>query len=142
METKIDVRPQVAAGVAFLDEADPDWWKPGGPDAIDLDELDLGEPRSCILGQRCPAEVLRAYRAGQRRPTEGDLYFAQLEHLSHLTAADEAAKWASDHGFTVAIWVESGFRDVSQEALEGELPRFDALTAAWRTEIEKRRAAL
>lgn len=47
----------VAAGVAFLDEHDPDWWRADVERAIDLDRLDIVDERLCVLGQRCPLEI-------------------------------------------------------------------------------------
>ena len=52
------VRDRVEAGVAWLDQHDPGWWKvdqPGhGPNGgpIDLDVLDIQSPCRCVLGQR------------------------------------------------------------------------------------------
>lgn len=58
----------VAAGVALLDQAQPDWWK-----HIDLDTLDMSGCYSCILGQ-----LYGSYSTGREdlgiEPGEGDLY--------------------------------------------------------------------
>ena len=52
------VRDRVEAGVAWLDQHDPGWWKvdqpghgtDGGP--IDLDQLNMRSTCNCVLGQR------------------------------------------------------------------------------------------
>ena len=40
------IAERVAAGAAFLDEQDPDWWR-----NLDLQSLDLGSCTRCVLGQ-------------------------------------------------------------------------------------------
>src|SRR5882757_5718389 len=46
MTAPVQVSERVAAGVAWLDENVPGW-----PAKIDLDELDMGSPSCCVLGQ-------------------------------------------------------------------------------------------
>lgn len=50
---------RVAAGVAWLDEHDPGWWREDAPEhltrdaqPIDLDRLDIDDPCRCVLGYR------------------------------------------------------------------------------------------
>jgi len=43
------IAERVAAGAAFLDEHDPDWWK-----RIDLASLNLRSTCHCVLGQLYP----------------------------------------------------------------------------------------
>jgi len=60
--TRRELMANVARGVKLLDEKDPLWWN-GGEGAskpaidgmvghIDLDELDMSDTASCVLGQR------------------------------------------------------------------------------------------
>ncbi|HTJ37080.1 MAG TPA: hypothetical protein VL738_27960, partial [Dactylosporangium sp.] len=55
------IAERVAAGAAFLDEHDPEWWRADVERAIDLDKLNLGHGDACILGQRCPVSQLAAF---------------------------------------------------------------------------------
>lgn len=128
------ITERVAAGAAFLDEHDPDWWREDVERAIDLDKLDLGESDRCILGQRCPLEVLASYLETDTEdlsaPDFGDTYFAYSERLSGLHGAG-LPYWARDHGFT--------FITVPGEASALEI--WDDLTAEWKRVITGRRAA-
>ena len=110
------IAERVAAGAAFLDEHDPDWWRADVERAIDLETLDLGYGSRCVLGQRCPFET--------------DAPFSdQAAVLSGLSWDDE------DNGAAIAIWaVQHGF-DAGSEDSEA------SLTAEWRKVITERRSA-
>lgn len=124
---------RVAAGAAFLDEHDPDWWRADVERAIDLDRLDLSQTDRCVLGQRCPLEVL-ARRIACRSDDLGDSDFAQAydayaRHLSGLPVNGYVSSpWAAGLGF-VAIFSDDD---------PGEFP---ALTAEWARVIRERRSA-
>lgn len=124
------IAERVAAGAAFLDEHDPQWWRPDVERAINLDALDLAESDRCVLGQRCPLTVL-----AERLDCDvddlsaidfGDTYSAYSQHLSGIEG-DGLAYWARDRGFTLTT------------DLDGS--EWDALTAEWRKVITERRAA-
>jgi hypothetical protein len=121
----ITIAERVAKGAQFLDEHDPDWWKPGVERAIDLEALDLGHGGMCILGQRCPLEDAEgAHDCGQAP------YHARAAAISGLLEEDAIDAWAADLGFqaAAATWGRS----------DGE---YDTLTAEWRRFITERRAA-
>jgi hypothetical protein len=105
------ITERVAAGAAFLDEHDPEWWRADVERAIDLDTLDLAEGDVCILGQRCPLAANDQYIA----------YGVMLSGLQETFAVDH---WAVQYGFQA---------DDSAE--------YDDLTAEWRKVITGRRAA-
>ena len=120
------ITERVAAGMAFLDEHDPEWWRPDVPNAIDVDKLLLSSGDLCVLGQRCPLDVLMA--------SEWDSnYFAFAVFLSGIPASEEGEPedrindWASALGFQ---W------------RRGDPPDgYELLTAHWRTVITGRRSA-
>jgi len=128
------IAERVAAGAAFLDEHDPDWWKADVERAIDLETLALDWPDRCVLGQRCPLEVLAAYVETDVSDLtvfdSGDGYFAYGERLSGFAEDAEIAHWARDLGFTFTTDLPGGDRD-----------DWDDLTAEWRKVITERRAA-
>jgi hypothetical protein len=116
------ISEQVPAGAAFLDERDPDWWKAGVPNAIDLDTLALDDTRACVLGQRCPLEVLRQYHGNLY---SRDRYTAYSAALSGARDHGERIRWAVRHGFTLPdLAAEEAWRD---------------LTSAWWVLINERR---
>jgi hypothetical protein len=124
------IAERVAKGAAFLDEHDPDWWRADVERAIDLKVLALSQTDRCVLGQRCPLEVLAGFTG---TPIEelsdidfSEAYDAYAKHLSGLTSS-ERIQWAHDLGFAVG----GSF---------GERPWCD-LTAEWRRVITERRAA-
>jgi hypothetical protein len=126
------ITERVAAGAAFLDEHDPDWWKAGVERAIDLDSLDLAETSRCVLGQRCPLEVLSSYIG---HPVEwlddhdrDHGYDAYLRYLCKLPSSFERLDWAAARGFIT-------------EDDEDEADSWDDLTAEWRRVIAERRSA-
>ena len=107
------IAERVAAGAAFLDEYDPDWWR-----AVNLITLDLNDGGLCILGQRCPQEVLRNF------DLDADPENAYVAHLRHLASGGdefEQYDWAIDHGFISRGPFEPG------------------LTAEWKRVIGERR---
>lgn len=127
------ISERVAAGAAFLDEHDPQWWRADVERAIDLDSLDLIEAHACVLGQRCPLEVLaRALNTSVDELSGfdmGDGYDAYLMHLSGLSGADRGS-WARDHGFTL-LGSDADYRGDD----------WAVLTAEWKRVITERRPA-
>jgi hypothetical protein len=131
------ITERVAAGAAFLNEHDPEWWRADVEQAIDLDRLDMGEGDSCILGQRCPISTLANFLGIDPDGIEQDerdmSYAAMAGHFGapvrqNGTFTDE---WGEDLGFQAALSL-SGRRD----------PRdYDALTAEWKRVITERREA-
>jgi hypothetical protein len=108
------VAENVAAGAAFLDEHDPDWWRENVPNAVNLDTLDIGSGRLCLLAQRCPEETPYPYDTQFTRLTGRDAY--------------EGYTWAVEHGFNLRGYLLSEANSAS-------------LTAAWRDLITERRTA-
>lgn len=128
------VAERVAAGAAFLDEHDPDWWRADVERAIDLGTLDLSDSASCVLGQRCPVEVLALY-AGVDPDDEDKVsiewYQAYSAYVRHLSGKSYAAigDWSADHGFTM-VGVDLDGRD-----------EWADLTYEWKRVITERRSA-
>ena len=131
------VAERVAAGAAFLDEHDPDWWKPDTGRAINVKQLDLAEPEQCVLGQRCPVAILAEYcllDLAELSPDDVDelwsqegyrAYTAYAQALSGFKDWAEIVVWADRHGFSnSAGW--DGYPD---------------LTAEWKRVITERRSA-
>jgi hypothetical protein len=102
----------VAAGAAFLDENDPEWWRADVANAIDLDALALESEHLCILGQRCPLELDSGYSP----------YAVQAVRLG--AKPNDVWAWAVDLGFALHA--------------DDETPH---LTAEWARVIRERRAA-
>lgn len=124
---------RVAAGAKFLDEHDPDWWRADVERAIDLDRLDLSQTDQCVLGQRCPLEVLA--RRVERRVDElrdndfAGAYDAYVQHLSGLPVGGHSLpRWAAGLGFIAS------FDDDDSN-------QYPALTAEWARVIRERRSA-
>lgn len=86
--------------------------EPGWVDRIDLDELDLGSGCNCVLGQLYLSEH-------PRTRNKWDAYSRKAEELGIDPDSYQAARL--------------GF-------MEWGRARFDNMTAAWRREIQKRRA--
>jgi hypothetical protein len=125
------VSDRVAAGAAFLDEHDPEWWRAGGRRSIDLEAIDLESPHLCVLGQWCPVEWIADSGFTTR-------YDAAAERLSGLSGMDEidqdvhqVDRWAMPLGFQA----EADDDDFDAADIE-----FKELTAEWRRVIEARRA--
>jgi hypothetical protein len=107
------ITERVAAGAAFLDEHDPQWWRPDVERAIDLDRLDLGSGGRCILGQRCPLEGPSPFTR-------------QSEAMSGFSWEDDEEaldRWATRYGFDAG--------DV----------QYAELTAEWKRVITGRRSS-
>jgi hypothetical protein len=112
------IAERVAAGARFLDEHDPQWWRPDVERAIDLAKLDIEDPSVCVLGQRCPLESCWIY---------GSPYAGMAVQLT-------GDKSIGDEGKELWTWaVEFGF------ALDIEYP--EDLTDEWRRVITERRSA-
>jgi hypothetical protein len=128
------IAERVAAGAAFLDEHDPGWWRADVPNAIHLDTLDLGSERSCVLGQRCPLEVLRSYAEREwGDPDEADpddRYMAYAYELSKATTMNDAVNWGQERGFVLR----------NLRSLRNADAWLD-LTTTWKHVIAERRAA-
>lgn len=112
------VSERVAAGAAFLDEHDPQWWRADVERAIDLGSLDLSDSGDCVLGQRCPMEVLAEF-AGVDADDEDDMsaecyqaYHAYARYLSGLRSG--VGTWAANHGFTMDL-EDDDFRPLTDE---------------------------
>lgn len=131
-----DVAERVAAGAEFLDEHDPDWWRPGVERPIDLDALDLADAASCILGQRCPLETL-ARHLGATAAGFWDFTFKFWALAYELSGVRHTAEGREDPDKAVVTWSSClGFNSRGGDAGE-----FAALTAEWKRVITGRRAA-
>jgi len=117
------IAERVAAGAAFLDEHDPDWWRADVERAIDLNKLNLRSGFTCILAQRCPVS--------DPRPSPYVAYAAILSGLPAGTGTDLSAiwEWGEPLGITAPQWVPDA--DMTH----------DGLTAEWRRVITERRSA-
>ena len=115
------IAERVAAGAAFLDEHDPDWWRSDVERAIDLHGLSLGSVHDCILGQRCPLEVLA--KVDPKDDEEGP-FWAYALVLTGMDSEDTVLEWATGYGFA-------------------DIPslRYLDLTAEWKRVITARREA-
>lgn len=118
-----NITERVILGAEFLDQSDPGWWREDVPRAIDLDTLKLSDACSCVLGQRCPLEILNAHRTVEWSAHPYEAYVAVLAESAGTDSIDE---WASTHGFM---------------AREGAIdsPEWATLTHAWSDLITKRR---
>lgn len=81
------ITERVAAGAAFLDEHDPEWWR-----EIDLDALDLGSGARCVLGQRCPLEG----------PSQFTRQSEAMSGFSWEYDEDALGEWVARYGFDVS----------------------------------------
>lgn len=112
------VAERVALGAAFLGEHDPEWWREDVERAIDLVKLDIEDPGTCVLGQRCPLES---------RSVHGSPYVGMAVRLGGPSlSADLRCLWEWAVGFGFAIG-------------DGDDPR--ELTDEWVRVITGRRAA-
>jgi hypothetical protein len=121
---------RVAAGEAFMDAADPGWWREDIERAINLGDFDISRPDACVLAQRCPLEVL-AERVGALNAESlldcdmDEAYLVNAARLSSGAGRDDETltEWAAAHGFT------------------GNGDEMPALTAEWKRIITGRRKA-
>jgi hypothetical protein len=132
------ITERVAAGAAFLDEHDPEWWRADVERAIDLDQLDMAVGDSCVLGQRCPVSRLAAHLGIDPDGLEGDDFDVAYEAMAlHLGAPVDRAggtrvdNWAAPLGFQAAL-TPSDIRSPDD---------YDALAAEWKRVITERRSA-
>lgn len=117
------IAERVAAGVKFLDEHDPDWWRADIEHPVNLWELSLSNPRRCILGQRCPRE--------KRGDNFDSPYVEMARSLSGIPAGSEdLLPWAAALGF-----------EASLTSIGVSVTEYETLTAEWKRVIAERRAA-
>lgn len=111
-----DPKPFVAAGIAFLDSQEGcqlnNW-----PNKINLLRFDLSDPEDCVLGQ-----LFDSFNRGKNRLELTVGRSAELGFVSSAAAAD---------GFDID--------DPMQR--EMSVKQYAALTAEWRSSIERLRAA-
>ena len=123
------ITERVAAGAAFLDENDPEWWRADVDRAIDLSELNLGNGSSCVLGQRCPLEVYAAREASWMSS-----YYAWASTFADAKDPLDSGpvdRWAAERGFQLSF----------EEGDDDTLDSFPDLTAEWKRVITERRSA-
>ncbi|HTJ69231.1 MAG TPA: hypothetical protein VL551_16965 [Actinospica sp.] len=124
------IAERVAAGAAFLDEHDPDWWRADVERAIDLEKLNLSHGDACVLGQRCPLAV----------PGDISEFEAYGYELSKTFSWRSLSNWAAPLGFQIyGPWREDGTTEGRR--LSEEMDEYRELTAEWKRVIEQRRAA-
>lgn len=117
------IAERVAAGAAFLDKHDPEWWRADVERAIDLDALRLQSYEDCILGQRCPMETLAAYMGVPVHFIDEGDELERYDAFGRALSDDFTGPgWPQEHGF-------NGWNN-------GE---FDALTDEWKRVITERR---
>ena len=131
------ITERVAAGAAFLDEHDPQWWRADVERAIDLDTLLLSSPSTCVLGQRCPVETLERWVLARYSEALTDIYDAQDYNfwaLAHELSAIPPGE-AGDSNSEVVTWSsELGFNSATGD-------EYDALTVEWIRVITERRSS-
>jgi hypothetical protein len=84
---------RVMRGVKALDRADPGWWHPGIPGAIDMRTLRIEDPSLCLLTQRYGAAA---------RPVPGDPWGRPNPYATALRYLGIPPGDAEAHGFTGA----------------------------------------
>jgi hypothetical protein len=99
------VAERVAAGAAFLDEHDPEWWRADVERAIDLETLDIRSDNLCLLGQRCPLEASPTRSAYNQFAT-------LLSGVGNIWSVD---LWARPFGFQADAPGGAGFDDLTDE---------------------------
>ena len=124
------ITERVAAGAAYLDEHDPDWWRADVERAIDLATLNLSHGDACVLGQRCPLAV----------PDGITEYEAYGYELSGTVTWRMLSEWAAPLGFQIyGAWREDGTTEGRPRS--EEMDEYRELTAEWKRVITGRRAA-
>ena len=123
------IAERVAAGAAYLDEHDPEWWRADVERAINLGKLDMATGDVCVLGQRCPLETLERY-LGYAIEDDDEREFGYHAYATRLNGGfsdrEDMETWAVAHGFNRPF---------------GNLPsEYDDLTAEWKRVITDRRA--
>lgn len=129
--TQAGIRAAVDLGWEFMERHNPGWWREDAQQPVNLLELDLADPRHCVLGQTCPLEVLACYvpRAYERAYP----YFAYRAVLSGCCSEPERHYWAAQHGFAFP----AGY---SQD--EDGTDEWAQLTGEWLKRIKDAREAL
>lgn len=126
------IAERVALGAKFLDEHDPEWWRPDVEQAIDLATLNLASGSMCVLGQRCPRETLASF-LGDKMPLYSNpeyyRYSAYASRLRLLYGADTFG-WGHDLGFD---------DDIAADDPDDDGSRHGGLTAEWKRVITGRR---
>lgn len=115
--TPASVADRVDAGWDVMERAEPGWWRSDAPDPVDLDSLDLAHPSRCVLGQKCPLEVLAAFAGPENRGRDDpDLFAAYVRELSGASRDEfiAAGEWAHDRGFTL-LSGHGGWHDLTDE---------------------------
>jgi hypothetical protein len=127
------ITERVAAGAAFLDEHDPEWWRADVGNAIDLDTLSLESTQRCILGQRCPLELI-----GKLPRREYDAYYVMAAKMSgaSLFDLDLIQDWAAPLGFM------TGYFDGDDDEYGDDDDGYGDLTDEWARVIRERRSAV
>lgn len=88
IQTRLNVRDRVLAGVAFLDETVPDW-----RERINLDTLDVSSGQNCVLGQ------VFAHKATESG--SGFLYAIETFGGGWEWIDGEWRVWQTDRGFAL-----------------------------------------
>lgn len=132
------ITERVAAGAAFLDEHDPEWWRADVERAIDLDSLRLSHPASCILGQRCPAEAVEQFvrqRFGWRIDDVEDPEDFNFWAFAHALSGIPFGREGDPNGPVVTWSSALGLNSATADADE-----YGELTTEWTRIITERRA--
>ena len=109
------IAERVAAGAAFLDEREPDWWR-----RIDVKRLELASSCQCVLGQ------LHSHKCG-----EPSMHY--LHARSRFEVADVCGH--ADPDAALGFDVSDAARRAGREGVE-----YAGLTAEWRRVIAERQA--
>lgn len=119
------VAERVAAGVAWLDQRQPDWWE-----LINLPRLDMWHSCKCVLGQlygdyyAVPIELDRSVAMGfdaQDRRPDGDFEALQEEWTRVIEERREAARVAASCCPCLGLTCEPGCKCADCPKTETEL---------------------
>jgi len=134
------IAERVAAGAAFLDEHDPDWWRADVERAIDLDKLSLSDPSRCVLGQRCPTESLNRFLSERFTLSPDEVWYPgdwSFWALAYELSATPPGTEGDESTEGVVTWSgELGFNSP-----DSDLNEFADLNAEWKHVITERRSA-